>query len=95
MKVRFTRQALNDLEDIAGYIRERNPAAASRVRASLLLSLRDLAEFPEIGRRQNVSGVRKYMTRRYSYAVYYTTDDETVIVLTIRHSARERQYKDA
>ena len=95
MKLRFTRQALRDLEDIAGYLCEHNPAAALRVREALLESLKDLADFPELGRRQSVEGVRKYVTRRYSYLVYYAVDAETVIVLTIRHPARQRSHDDA
>ncbi len=95
MKLRFTRQALRDLEEIAAYIRERNPSAAARVRDAILESLRDLADFPTLGRRQSVEDVRKYVTRQHSYLVYYTYDTETVIVLTIRHPARQRNYTDA
>jgi toxin ParE1/3/4 len=39
MKLRFTPRAAQDLADIADYIRERNPAAALRVRAAILESL--------------------------------------------------------
>jgi len=52
--------------------------------------------FPEIGRRQKVQGVRKLVTRRYSYLVYYSLDHSTdeIVILTIRHSARKRDYED-
>jgi toxin ParE1/3/4 len=39
MKLRFTPQAAQDLASIAAYIRERNPAAALRVRAAIVESL--------------------------------------------------------
>jgi toxin ParE1/3/4 len=53
--------------------------------------------FPEIGRRQTVEGVRKLVTRKYPYLVYYTLDlaAEETIILTIQHPAREREYEDA
>jgi toxin ParE1/3/4 len=70
MKLRFTRQSLRDLEEIATYLRERNPTAASRVRTSILEALKDLTDFPELGRLQSAEGVRKYVTRGYSYLVY-------------------------
>jgi ParE toxin of type II toxin-antitoxin system, parDE len=35
MKLRFTRRAVQDLADIADYIRKQNPQAALRVRAAL------------------------------------------------------------
>jgi plasmid stabilization system protein ParE len=97
MNLRFTSRAAQDLVDIADYIRERNPAAALRVRAAILDSLRNLVLFPEIGRRQTVEGVRKLVTRKYPYLVYYTVDQAAaeIVILTIRHPAREREHEDA
>lgn len=97
MKLRFTQRARQDLIDIADYIRERNPAASLRVRAAILDSLQNLLLFPAIGRRQTVHGVRKLVTRRYPYFVYYTFDQATeeIVILTILHPAREREYDDA
>ena len=71
MKLRFTRRAAQDLADIADYIRERNPQAALRVRAAILESLQNLVLFPQVGRQQNVEGVRKLVTRHYPYLVYW------------------------
>jgi toxin ParE1/3/4 len=97
MNLRFTSRATQDLVDIADYIRERNQAAALRVRAAILDSLRNLVLFPEIGRRQTVEGVRKLVTRKYPYLVYYTVDQAAaeIVILTIRHPAREREHEDA
>jgi len=39
MKLRFTRQATQDLNSIADYVRERNPKAALRVRGAIVESL--------------------------------------------------------
>ena len=96
MNLRFTTRATEDLRDIADYLQERNPAAALRVRAAILESLRHLTSFPRAGRRQAVEGVRKLVTRRYSYLVYYSVDEIAgeIAVLTIRHPAREREYSD-
>jgi toxin ParE1/3/4 len=62
-----------------------------------LRSLQNLARFPAIGRPQNVEGVRKLVTPRYRYLVYYTIDEEAeeIVILTIQHPARRRQYRDA
>jgi plasmid stabilization system protein ParE len=97
MKLRFTRRATQDLSDIAAYIRERDPRAALRVRAAILESLRNVAHFPRIGRRQAVEGVRKLVTRRYPYVVYYTVDEsaEEVAIIAILHAARGRENSDA
>ena len=97
MKLRFTRRAVQDLADIADYIRKQNPQAALRVRAAILESLQNLVLFPQVGRQQKVEGVRKLVTRRYPYLVYYTTDEsaEEIIIITIQHPAREREHSDA
>ena len=50
MKLRFTPRAVSDIAAIADYIRERNPAAAERVRAAIIQSLQDLILFPQLGR---------------------------------------------
>lgn len=96
MKLRFTPRATADLIAIADYVRERNPEAALRVRAAILDSLQNLVLFPEAGRRQTVEGVRKFVTRKYPYLIYYTVDDaaDEIVLLTIRHPAQERQHED-
>jgi toxin ParE1/3/4 len=96
MKLRFTPRATRDLADIADYIHQYNPAAARRVRTAILVSLQDLVVFPELGRRQTVEGVRKLVTRKYPYFVYYRlyrpTDE--IVILTIRHQGRRREFQD-
>ncbi len=97
MKLRFTDRAAQDLVDIADYVREHNPQAALRVRDTILESLQNLVLFPLIGRQQTVESVRKLMTRRYPYLVYYTTDEEAeeIVILAIRHPSRDREHSDS
>lgn len=70
--------------------------AAERVGAAIQESLKTLLLFPEIGRRQATVGVRKLVTRRYPYRVYYRVDDSAkeVVILTVQHPARDRQFED-
>lgn len=97
MKLRFTRQATQDLNSIADYVSERNPKAALRVRAAIVESLQTPVLFPHIGRRQKAEGVRKLLTRRYPYLVYYIIDEasEEIVIIAIQHPAREREDSDA
>jgi plasmid stabilization system protein ParE len=97
MRLRFTPRAVFDLTAIADRIRESNPRAAVRVRSSILRSLDHLTAFPRMGRKQTTPGVRKLVTGRYSYFVYYKVDMDAreVVVLSIRHPARKRKYKNA
>jgi toxin ParE1/3/4 len=97
MKLRFTPRALENITAIADYIRARNPAAAERVRAAIYQSLQNLILFPYVGRVQKTERVRKFVTRRYAYLIYYTVDDaaKEIIVLSIKHSAQRREHDDA
>jgi len=86
MKLRFTPRALENISAIADYLRSRDPAAAQRVRAAIYESLQDLVLFPRVGRLQKTEGVRKFVTPRYAYLIYYTVDDaaEEIIVTCSR-----------
>jgi toxin ParE1/3/4 len=96
MKLRFTPRAAQDLAEIADYIRGRSPAGARRVRAAILASLQNLTLFSRMGRAQTLEGVRKLVTRKYPYFVYYTVDEaaEEIVILTIQHPAREREFEN-
>ncbi len=96
MKLRFTPRATRDLAEIAEYLRNRSPSAPLAVRDAILRSLQNLTLFPAIGRLQNVEGVRKLVTPKYRYLVYYVIDDgaDEIVILTIQHPARRREYRD-
>ncbi|MGQ0742113.1 MAG: type II toxin-antitoxin system RelE/ParE family toxin [Alphaproteobacteria bacterium] len=95
MKLRFTLQAVRDITSIADYIRADNPRAAQRVRDTILETLALAASFPGMGRRQSVEGVRKLVTRRYPYVIYYSVDEAAgqVVVLAVQHTARESSFE--
>jgi len=97
VKLRFTPRATRDLAEIAEYLRTRNPSAARAVRDAILRSLQNLALFPAIGRPQNVEGVRKLVTPKYRYLIYYVIDEgaEEIVILTIQHPGRSREYRNA
>ena len=97
MKLRFTPRATENLAEIADYIRAHNPVAAQRVRAAIYESLELLILFPRIGRRQTAEDVRKLVTRRYRYLVYFVIDQaaEEIVILSVKHPARRREHSDA
>jgi toxin ParE1/3/4 len=97
MKLRFTPRALANIVEIADYIHEHSPAAAQRVRAAIYESLQNLISFPHVGRRQKAEGVRRFVTRKYGYLVYYTVDDvaEEIVILNVKHPAQRREHEDA
>lgn len=96
MKLRFTPRAAENIIAVAEYIHARNPAAAQRVRTAILESVQNLVLFPNVGRLQETAGVRKFVTRKYAYLVYYTIDEaaEEIVILNVKHPAQEREHSN-
>jgi toxin ParE1/3/4 len=97
MKLRFTQRAVQDLVAISDYLRPLNPAGAQRVRTAILDSIKILTQFPGAGRLQDVESVRKLVTRKYPYRVYYRVNasSDEVLIITIQHSSRDPAFVDA
>jgi toxin ParE1/3/4 len=97
MKLRFTRRAIQDLVGISAYLKPLNPAGAQRVRTAILDSIKILTLFPGAGRLQDVEGIRKLVTRKYAYRIYYQVDvsADEVVIITVRHSSRSSEFEDA
>lgn len=96
MKLQVTALALADLDDIADYLLSHSPRGAKNVRDAILACFEDLLTFPRMGRLQTVAIVRKINVRKYPYLIYYIVDEAAgeVIILTVRHGARERGFED-
>ena len=52
--------------------------------------------FPRVGRPQKQRDVRKLVTPRYAYLVYYLFDEteQEIIVLNVKHPAQKREHAD-
>ena len=96
MRLRFTSRARADLEEIASYLRPLSSRGASNVQAAILASLDDLLDFPRIGRLQTGASVRKLVVRKYPYLIYCNINDDAaeIVVISIRHAARQRDFSD-
>lgn len=97
MKLRFTARAIENINDISDYLFERNPSAARRVRTDIYTGLQNLLLFPSAGRQQDIEGVRKLVTRKYAYLIYYTADHalDELVILNVKHPAQDRDFDDA
>ncbi len=38
--------------------------------------------------------VYKIVTRKYAYVIYYTIDGDEIVILSVRHFARQRLHED-
>jgi toxin ParE1/3/4 len=96
MKLRFTPRAIENITAVTDYLSAYNPMAAEHVRSAIYDTLQNLLLFPHAGRRQRAEGVRKIVTRKYAYVIYYAVDGaaEEIVVLNVKHPARKQDYAD-
>lgn len=90
MHIEFAADAEQDLDDIAAYLTERNPAAARRTLTAILSTIDHLATFPLLGEPDVVEGFRRLVVPRLPYvAIYRLPDQYHVRVERVLHTSRE------
>ncbi len=89
LTIRFDPRAIADLAAIRDYLIERSPSGAERVRLHLVETFERLADFPFLGRPTDELGVRVLVLTRYPYLVFYAAVADEVVILHVRHGARE------
>jgi toxin ParE1/3/4 len=91
MRVRYSPQALLQLEQIHSYIAQHNPRAATAVVTRIEELCETLGEFPGMGSITNQPGVRMLPVVRYPYIIFYLpmVEAREVRILRIRHGRRK------
>ena len=86
MSLRYTPQARLDIENIADYIAERNPAAAKRVGERIRRTAELLAEFPFIGHTGRLPGTQEFVIPGPPYIIIYRVDptEHAIDILGVR-----------
>ena len=89
MKVRWTRQALNDLRHLHEYIAEESPQAAgemvSRIHQAATVNLK---EHPRMGKKGRVSGTRELVLVGTPYLLVYILENSEIQIVTVLHTSR-------
>jgi plasmid stabilization system protein ParE len=87
MRIRFTVEAINDLERLRTFVETRNPHAARRIAAELLDGIENLALFPEMGLPVRRAPDPKLMRDLFvgTYTVRYLREESSIIILRIWH----------
>lgn len=89
MKIRWLRQGLGELHYAVAYVREDNPDAARRLYETVRKQLSILVDFPQFGRAGRIEGTRELVVTGWPYIVTYRIKGQEVIILAVRHTARE------
>ena len=97
LKIIRSEETIRDVADIHLFIAMNNPAAAERFLDALLLSLRTLAQWPEVGpcyqsNRAELSGMHFWPVRRFTnYLIFYrvTGKPRRLQIIRVLHGARD------
>jgi toxin ParE1/3/4 len=89
MRVRYTETALRELEEIFSYLRNQNPKAAAAVVARIEQVVAWIGDFPQMGYLIE-DNIRLLPVGRYPFLIFYTADENDVIIRNVRHAARRR-----
>jgi toxin ParE1/3/4 len=90
MKLRYLPRAINDITAIADYLSERNPSGARAVEVRIRAAADLLSRFPALGRElEQRPDVRVWPVARYPYLIFYSATGDEVLILHIRHGARQ------
>ena len=90
MKIRWTKQSADDLENIHAYIAADSEYYAQRFAARIIEAVERLGRFPRMGKvvaEADDENVREFLYR--AYRIIYMIREETVVVLAIVHGHRD------
>ncbi len=93
MTIRFSPQALGQLEDIYEYLCQFNPRAAARLHNSILNDIERLAGQPLMGHiepmLEDLPGDYRSLLVGKRYKAVYRVSEETVMIVTIHDCRRD------
>lgn len=92
MRIVWTDDAVANLEAIVTYVSAFNPVAAKALGVRLIAVADSLAIFPDRGR--DVGDGRRERTTVWPYILRYRVVEDCVIILRVRHGARDEEAED-
>jgi plasmid stabilization system protein ParE len=90
LKLRYTLTALAELDEVLTYLSERSPLGAQSVRQRLHTMIGFVATHPHAGTELKGRGLRRIAALPYPYLVFYRVEGDEVIVIGVRHAARDQ-----
>jgi toxin ParE1/3/4 len=89
VRLRYTPRALAELDEILTYIGERSPQGAQRVQARIQAVIDLLMKHPKSGHATSNPNLRRIVAAPYPYLIFYRAAQEEIIIIGVRHSARD------
>jgi plasmid stabilization system protein ParE len=96
MKLRFSRRALHQIDEIADHVADESPRIADLVLRWIEMVAALIARYPAIGRPTSKDQVRVFSLAPYPYLLFYQTNEARgeVVVLRVRHTGRRQYWRE-
>lgn len=88
MRLRYTREALADLNVALEHIAKHSPQGAQRVQGRIQAVIHLLLQHPQIGQMTSRRGMRRMVASPYPYLIFYRATEDEIVIHGVRHSAR-------
>lgn len=89
MRLRYTPEALAELDALVADIAAHSPQGAKRVLARIDAMTTLMLHHPRSGQPTSLGGMRRMVVTPYPYLIFYEPGDGEIIVVGIRHGARD------
>ena len=91
MRILWTDEALDDLEEIlAYYYLEASPRTAAAIERRIIAEVESLPPYPErIRESERVPGARELVVNKLPYVVFVQLGDDAIVVLNVVHGNRQ------
>jgi addiction module RelE/StbE family toxin len=89
MQIVWLKTALRNVAEIASYIAQDDPVAASQVVENIFTQVSLLSTQPALGRAGRVLGTRELVISHTHYLVPYRIKNNTVEILRVLHTSRK------
>jgi toxin ParE1/3/4 len=88
VRLRYTPDALADLDAVLDHIARHSSQGARRVHERIRAIIDLILRHPEIGQMTSRPGLRRMITSPYPYLIFYRASGDEVVIHGVRHSAR-------
>lgn len=89
MKLRVTRRAFSDREQIQRYLRRHSVEGADNVLSRLDEAIARVRRNPKFGTPTDIDDVKVVFVGRYPYKIFYRIRADEVQILHVRHTSRD------
>jgi toxin ParE1/3/4 len=88
VKLRYTRRAAAELDQVLSYIEGRSSKGAYHVKARIQAVIDLIAAYPQSGQLTSTLGLRRVVVHPFPYLIIYAVTDDEVVIHRVRHAAR-------